>query len=534
MKLSSSLALMSGPFALAACFSAPVERPITLVTQQTNVRVDQSVKNQVDMVFMVDDSLSMRPKQEELRARFPELIKVLDDFSKKGSPADYHIGVVTSDLGSGPTVVSSNCKPGGKGGRFQAIGAGAMAGCVGPTGKAYIEYNQLMKDGNGNPVSNLPGNKSVDDLAATFTCMSSVGDGGCGFEHQLEAVYRAVHDAPNLAENQGFFRPNALLVIVFVTDEDDCSADPNTTLFSQPDTSAMYGAQNSYRCTHFSVMRDDPAGGSTPVLMPYGDSGGAVMNPRSATVDVGQLLFPIDRYTNYFGKSSAVGGAKLNPQDVIMVGITAPSEPTSSVLAIKGSTNPLQPCSAQSATCLPTLQHSCSSPNNPLFYGDPAVRLNGVINSLAADHRQLTSICDTSYQSALQGLGQLIVSQIGPGCISSPFKDPNNPDCTVTDITPSATGGDTTKAIPPCKDSGGMIPAGGACWQLVKRNVDTMTAKACQPTCENVGDAAQQFGVEILRAKDPDSGTRAQVACATVAIPPRTGPDPLNPLGCGP
>jgi len=525
---SSSLALAFGSVGLAACFSAPVERPITLVTQQTNVRVDQSVKNQVDMVFMIDDSLSMRPKQEELRARFPELIKVLDDFSQKGSPADYHIGVVTSDLGSGPTTVSSNCKPGGKGGRFQAIGAGAAAGCVGPTGKAYIEYNQLTKDTNGNPVSNLPGDKSVDDLAATFKCMSSVGDGGCGFEHQLEAVYRAVHDAPSLAENQGFFRPNALLVIVFVTDEDDCSADPNTDLFSAPDSSTQYGNQNSYRCTRFGVMRDDPAATGGVSLMPFADSGGAVMNPRSATTDVGLKLFSTDRYIGYFSKSSAVGGAKLNPQDVIMVGITAPTDPTSTVLAVKGSTNPLTPCSAVSATCLPTLAHSCSSPNNPLFYGDPAVRLNAVINSLPSTNRQLTSICDTSYQSALQGLGALIVSQIGPGCISSPFDKPSEPDCTVTDITPT-TGGDVTTAIPACATSGGAKP----CWQLVTRNKDTMSGKACTPTCKVPGEPAQQFGVEIDRGGvTPPSGTRAQVACATVAIGPRDNGDPANPLGC--
>ncbi len=527
MRLMRVWALLTAGLGLTACFSAPVEKPDTVVMQQTSVRVEQSIKNQVDMVFLVDNSLSMRAKQDELHARFPELIKVLDDFGQKGNPASYHIGVITSDLGAGPSTISTNCRPGGQGGRFQALGAAAPAGCTAPLGKAYIEYNQLQKAPNGNPMSNLPGDGSVDDLAHTFTCMSSVGDGGCGFEHQLEAVYRAIHD-PTLAENKDFFRPDALLVIVFVTDEDDCSADPKTDLFAAPDNSAQYGHQDSYRCTHFGIMHNDP-----PELMPFGDSGGTVTKPRSATVDIGQKLFPIQRYIDYFHTARAAGGAKDNPDDVIMVGISAPAEPVSSVLAVKGSTNPLNICGAASATCVPQLQHSCTNDNNPLFYGDPAVRLNAVIGSLASDHRQLTSICDTSYQSALQGVGELIHNNIGPGCISSPFKTEtvppigDSPDCTVTDITPVGAEAITT-AVPSCKDSGGAQP----CWQLVIRDVPIANRKACPPTCQHPGDPAQRFGIEILRATPAPSGTHAEVACATVAIPARDNGDKDNPLGC--
>jgi hypothetical protein len=36
--------------------------------------------NKADLLFMVDNSPSMAPKQAELQARFPDLIKILDDF----------------------------------------------------------------------------------------------------------------------------------------------------------------------------------------------------------------------------------------------------------------------------------------------------------------------------------------------------------------------------------------------------------------------------------------------------------------------
>src|SRR2546421_11412665 len=103
---------------LGACLAPPVETPTTIVTQETDVRVEQNVKNKVDILFVIDDSPSMTPKQDQLKKRFPLLVKVLEDFAAKGNPAWYHIGVVTSDLGAAMSTASSNCKAGGLGGRL--------------------------------------------------------------------------------------------------------------------------------------------------------------------------------------------------------------------------------------------------------------------------------------------------------------------------------------------------------------------------------------------------------------------------------
>ena len=66
------------------------------------------------------------------------------------------------------------------------------------------------------------------DISAAFTCIAALGDRGCGFEHQFESVLRALgadgKAAP--AENQGFLRRDALLAIIMLTNEDDCSARP--------------------------------------------------------------------------------------------------------------------------------------------------------------------------------------------------------------------------------------------------------------------------------------------------------------------
>jgi hypothetical protein len=499
-----------GTLGLSACFEAPTERPQTKVAQETPVRVEQTVKNQVDLLFMIDDSGSMQPKITELRSRFPQLIRLLEDFKTQGSPASYHIGVITSDVGSGRFPLTG-CTS-GRGGKLQAVGAGAAAGCAPPSGSNFVKYDQIMN------TSNLPsGTANSMELEQTFTCMASTGDKGCGFEQQLEAVYRALHD--DIPENRGFLRDNALLVVVYLTDEDDCSIDQNSDIFD-PAKVTDYGLLSSFRCARFGVAYDGPNG---PTLLPYGDSGGAVTNPRPATAAEGARLQEVQKYIDFFKKPKAQGGVKPNPEDVILVGITGPTTPVSTIIANPGSTGPYQTCSAPASgfnnSCAPVLQRSCTTGQ---FFGDPAVRINYVIeNSVPASRRQTTSVCNDSYQSALEGLGALIISNIGPGCITSPLEDPSKPNCVVNDVLTIPNGDKQVTVIPNCAEAAGAKP----CWDL---NQDTK----CQKQCVNAGDPGQQYGVKVTRSQDPPSGTFVQVYCETIAIPPRDSGDPTNPLGC--
>ena len=111
-----------GCLGLFACFTSPLQSPRTIITQETDVRVEQTLKDKVDILFMIDNSPSMAPKQAQLKSDFPNLIKVLDDFKAKGHPAWYHIGVVTSDLGAGQfSLGGGQCHPGGDGGQGLVI-----------------------------------------------------------------------------------------------------------------------------------------------------------------------------------------------------------------------------------------------------------------------------------------------------------------------------------------------------------------------------------------------------------------------------
>lgn len=185
-----------------------------------------------------------------------------NDLAKKGQFLDFHIGAVTSDYGAGSTgAPGCDVSPGGQRGLLQSLGVKADSSCKPPIGAPFIKYSNAQAG-----LNNLP---MGQDLAATFTCMASVGAQGCGFEHQLESVYAALH---NQTENAGFLRPDAALAVAFLTNEDDASAPPDTDVFDKNKTD-QYGYWDSYsRQTRFAVMCDY---GMPSMLQfpPYDDSG---------------------------------------------------------------------------------------------------------------------------------------------------------------------------------------------------------------------------------------------------------------------
>jgi hypothetical protein len=357
--------------------------------------------SKVDLLFVVDDSPGMLAKADLLRTRFAAFETAITQQATT-LPLDYHIGVVTDDLGAAMENINmGQCHPGGDGGKLQALGTGAPPSCAGFTlsGGNFIDYDLR----GATPVTNYPAAMSLTDA---FTCISSVGQAGCGFEHTLEAAYRALHDT--IPENAGFLRPDAVLAVVFVTDEDDCSAATDSDLFS-PTAAAManYGPDISYRCTRFGIECDAAGGGKS--LPPQGASGpltGCVPAPAAG----GGKLIDISKYVTFFTSAASAGGVKADPRRVVIVGFDAPTTPFSTLLAnisATAPTVPYQPCSPASLTCTAVLQHSCIA-SDTRYFGDPAVRLSTVIS--AAARAQEFSICDTDPMEGMNQLATLIAA----------------------------------------------------------------------------------------------------------------------------
>ena len=516
--------------ALSACYDAPVEKPASHTTQETDVRVEQSIKNKVDVLFMIDNSTSMAPMQLELRARFGDFFQVFQELAQKGTYADMHIGVTTSDYGAGPTAnvdsMGNGCaaSPGGQRGVLQVrpskYATNPPAGCQPPTGAPFISYQFTA----GGAMTNLPNGSDARALVDEFTCMASVGAAGCGFEHQLESVYAALH---NTTDNAAFLRDDALLTVVFVTNEDDGSAPPTAKFYEVGADPATYGQYTTYRQTRFAV---ECGGMPIPYGMPLGPLQGCAAAPNPSTG--ADLAYDVQRYIDFFTLPKAKGGVKDDPRDVILVGIDGfPEVPFQTVLIASNQPAGVQrPCAtpALSGSCIEALAHSCQNMLDPDFFADPGVRLNTVLR--AAGNHQISSICgdDVSktpnFSSALEQLANLIKGHIGEGCIDSPFAHPDDPDCVVEDI--SDLNRSAIDEIPRCdRVNSGTYP----CWRLEAKD----PAK-CIPVCAANGDPGQHFGVTIDRGPGgtPPPHASARVACSTLVIPkdPATGNLPT----CGP
>lgn len=217
--------------------------------------------DKVDLLFVVDNSGSMREEQASLREQMPRMIETLmrgetADGTRFTPVSDLHLGVVSTDMGLPGVPGRANL---GCGDDSRPLGDdGVLRSAPNPGGAAG-----LTCDGGYPPFLAFQrvGNPTVDDaaglkLAQDFACVSSLGTGGCGFEMQLESALRALWPSNNIlpgnvagpntffdghpffdntmsgkgapaGPNTGFLRNDgepSLLAVVIVTDEEDCSS----------------------------------------------------------------------------------------------------------------------------------------------------------------------------------------------------------------------------------------------------------------------------------------------------------------------
>jgi hypothetical protein len=162
----------------------------------------------IDFLFVVDNSGSMGDNQQTLINNFPVFVQGIEQWIP--SLEKYHVGIVTTD--------AYNWNEEG----CQKIGA-----LVTRTGN----YNEVEECGVvSNPDLYADGYRFMtnnDDLGSRFACAANVGSAGSGMELQLLSMMQAVevyYNSPGQC-NENFIRENALLVVVILTDEDDHSGD---------------------------------------------------------------------------------------------------------------------------------------------------------------------------------------------------------------------------------------------------------------------------------------------------------------------
>lgn len=195
----------------------------------------------VDVLFVIDNSGSMSQEQASLAANFQRFISNLE--TTYGRLPDLHIGVISTDMGAGANP-GTGCSATGDDGSLHTNTACGID-------DAYIID---IDDGAGGRIQNHD-----NSLADAFSCISQLGINGCGFEQPLNSLRRAL-DGSNPG-NDGFLRDGAMLAVVILSDEDDCSvSDPSMFDTTQNDINAPLGPLESFRCFEFGVRcePDDP------------------------------------------------------------------------------------------------------------------------------------------------------------------------------------------------------------------------------------------------------------------------------------
>jgi hypothetical protein len=345
----------------------------------------------------------MTARQVALRASFERMLSHLA-YVPGGVP-DLHVGVVSTDLGTGSTTWSvPGCSESGDGGALRSLPIDG--GCTAP-GEAFLRD---YRDGDGRAT-----NYSADDLASAFACISVLGTGGCAFEQPLEAMRRALDGG--IPENDGFVRPGATLGVVILTDEDDCSvSDPG---FFAPDLDTS-GQVSKFRCFEKGVYC---GGDDVRVEGRFEDC-----EPN----EMSDYLHGVAEYAAFLDQ------AKFDPEQVVVAGMIGASTLVEVEVSVDDQPQVVPACTDATGT--------------PAY---PAVRLQHFLEE-ARQGGEVSSLCsdDGRALDALSATARRLRKALGTACLDGDLIDVDPDtlglqfDCTIHDRYAD----DTEVELPECSE----------------------------------------------------------------------------------
>lgn len=244
------------------CLDRPLEPIEPRTTTTLSGTVPQSRVDKIDLLFTIDDSASMADKQKILATTIADLVdglvnpacldeagsivhkpKTPEESCPDGSQrpfdpvSDIHVGIISSSLGTPGSEACANKNDGAR------LLARLPDGTLLPTAQNGMGFLAWAPD-----VADLqPGQfKDASNLSAAIeNLVLGVGQQGCGYEAQLESVYRFLvepepyatiaYDAATgrtsgqgvdtdlLEQRAAFLRPDSLVAVVMLSDENDCS-----------------------------------------------------------------------------------------------------------------------------------------------------------------------------------------------------------------------------------------------------------------------------------------------------------------------
>lgn len=472
---------------LLACLDHPLKRVEYDAVQEEMEGIQIEVNKDVDILFVIDNSGSMGEEQANLSENFGAFVGVLEEDDVK---ANYRLGITTTDDSnywcSGSNVsaaesgqfVLSSCL--GRENDFYFAGTDTDA--FAEACEAYcsltdadLEIQPTTTDVDPNPrarpwLENIEGATNLPEGVSTteaLQCFGPQGINGCGFESHLESMWKSLRLAQNSEQRQyGFLRDNAILSIVFVTDEADCSFNRanertvfgeegvgNKVFWSLPD---VQEAPSSAVCWNAGVSCDFSLESDQCVSVNLD------VNGNETEDEDAMALNPLSKYTA-FVQQLEDDKKSINPsQEVLVSAIAGVGDNYDETGVINYAEGP-NGTDENSFQANFGIGQGCTS---QVAEAVPPVRLREFAETFLVneDDNNLFSVCNTSYSPALDSIANSIRDQLKPACMPECVADTDaveqglQPLCTLEQTSNDGSGNEKIN-IPECGE-GDSVPEG--------------------------------------------------------------------------
>jgi hypothetical protein len=441
----------------------------------------------------------MAEEQATLAANFDRFISVLED---PVVDANYRIGVTTTDNGNpwcdgttpeGGALRLSSCRS--RQGEFifngEEVVDATQEACLDICDYDNIDVRPTTTEADPTPrprpwLENIEGRTNLPDddsdgnadmsTAEAFRCFGPQGINGCGFEQHLESMYKGLKRTEDANEGSfGFLRDSAILSVVFITDEADCSHNNewseiflpmenggNEVFWSDPDNQS---SPSSAVCWNAGVACTGGGGGNAYDECHAANKDVDGNEVAAAAAEDEAVLHPLSRYVDLLQAYEDRKQEIVPGQQVLVAAIDGVPEDYHLGAVEMVYRESLDPADQLDFGIGP----ACETVNGK---GVPSVRMRelaeafNVPSSKNPDSKNLYSVCAQQYDTALEGIVDAIVQQLRAGCVTNCVADSDpltpdtlEPNCTLRQSTPTEDGGTVDAPVPPC-EAGEALPEG--------------------------------------------------------------------------
>ncbi len=436
-----------------------------------------TINRDIDLLIVIDNSSSMSEEQGRLASNLATLTAAFD-----AANVNYRIGVTTTDNSNpwctgttpeGGALRFSSCRS--RAPDFVSAGGGdsIQESCFDACVDAPFDVTPTPTAVDPTPsprpwlqVTTGVANVTGVTAAEAIQCALPQGINGCGFEQPLESLWKALRRSEDESDpGYGFLRRNAVLGVLVVTDEADCSYHTDHESIFLPEGDRFFWSDPSAPTPSSAVCWN--AG----VACDGSDCNSVNLDPTGVeTAADDAVMRPVSRYVELLQELEDLKQQITPNQEVVFAmlgGVAADGSVTYQ--------DSLDPEYQDSFGIGP----GCVSAAGEAV---PPVRLREVSDALAVGGAQSRfSICEPDYAAEVGALADQLLGQIRPACMplcvadTDPTTEALDPSCIVGLEFPEPDGTVTEVAVAQCNGEPEDV-----CWT-------PLTGSAMSSVCSDEG-----------------------------------------------